>query len=108
MREFRASLVKEVLLLRRDLGALVILFVMPLLLVVSVSMVQHGTFRSMTEVQVDALRDYLVELGPVHALVNNAGGALGVASVENSSARSVCALVRLPLCTITMPKGAFT
>ncbi len=55
MREFRASLVKEVLLLRRDLGALVILFVMPLLLVVSVSMVQHGTFRSMTEVQVDAL-----------------------------------------------------
>lgn len=36
--------------------------------------------------QVDALRDYLEALGPVHALVNNAGGALGVESVEESSA----------------------
>lgn len=36
------------------------------------------------QAQVDALRDHLNELGPVHALVNNAGGALGVASVENS------------------------
>lgn len=38
------------------------------------------------QTQVDALRDYLEQLGPVHALVNNAGGALGVASVENSDA----------------------
>ncbi len=38
------------------------------------------------QAQVDALREYLVELGPVHALVNNAGGALGVESVENSPA----------------------
>ena len=29
-------------------------------------------------------------------------------SVSDSSRRSVCALVRLPLCTMTMPKGAFT
>ena len=36
--------------------------------------------------QVDALRDHLEGLGPVHALVNNAGGALGVSSVENSPA----------------------
>lgn len=36
------------------------------------------------QAQVDALRDFLQQLGPVHALVNNAGGALGVASVENS------------------------
>jgi len=35
---------------------------------------------------VDALRDYLAELGPVHALVNNAGGAFGLASVESSEA----------------------
>ncbi len=55
MREFRASLVKEALLLRRDVGALIILFVMPLLLVICISMVQHGTFKSMTEVQVDAV-----------------------------------------------------
>jgi NADP-dependent 3-hydroxy acid dehydrogenase YdfG len=34
--------------------------------------------------EVDALADYLRELGPIHALVNNAGGALGLASVEDS------------------------
>lgn len=34
---------------------------------------------------VDALRDYLADLGPVHALVNNAGGARGMGSVEESS-----------------------
>lgn len=34
--------------------------------------------------EVDALRDALVQLGPIHALVNNAGGALGLASVEDS------------------------
>ena len=33
---------------------------------------------------VDALRDYLADLGPIHALVNNAGGAFGLASVETS------------------------
>ena len=32
---------------------------------------------------VDALRDYLVGLGTVHALVNNAGGAIGLDSVED-------------------------
>lgn len=34
--------------------------------------------------EVDALRDALEQLGPIHALVNNAGGALGLASVEDS------------------------
>jgi len=35
--------------------------------------------------QVDALRDLVVGLGPVHALVNNAGGAFGLATVEAGS-----------------------
>jgi NADP-dependent 3-hydroxy acid dehydrogenase YdfG len=34
---------------------------------------------------VDALRDHLEATGPVHALVNNAGGAKGLDSVEASS-----------------------
>lgn len=34
--------------------------------------------------QVDALRDHLATGGPIHALVNNAGGAFGMASVEES------------------------
>jgi len=33
---------------------------------------------------VEALAAYLRELGPIHALVNNAGGAFGLASVEAS------------------------
>ncbi len=37
-----------------------------------------------SQADVDALRDYLAGLGPIHALVNNAGGAFGMASVENS------------------------
>ena len=36
------------------------------------------------QASVDALRDFLAELGPVNALVNNAGGAFGLASVEDS------------------------
>lgn len=36
------------------------------------------------QAQVDALRDHLAEVGPIHALINNAGGAFGVASVEES------------------------
>jgi NADP-dependent 3-hydroxy acid dehydrogenase YdfG len=35
---------------------------------------------------VDALRDFLETLGPIDALVNNAGGAFGMASVEDSDA----------------------
>jgi NADP-dependent 3-hydroxy acid dehydrogenase YdfG len=38
------------------------------------------------QAQVDSLRDYLADLGPIHALVNNAGGAFGMASVEESVA----------------------
>lgn len=34
---------------------------------------------------VDALRDYLADSGPVHVLINNAGGAKGLDSVEESS-----------------------
>jgi NADP-dependent 3-hydroxy acid dehydrogenase YdfG len=45
-----------------------------------------GTFVADVTVQsdVDALRKHLAETGPVHALVNNAGGAFGRASVEES------------------------
>jgi NADP-dependent 3-hydroxy acid dehydrogenase YdfG len=38
------------------------------------------------QADVDALRDHLAATGPVHALVNNAGGAFGLDSVENSDA----------------------
>ncbi len=38
------------------------------------------------EADVAALADHLAETGPLHALVNNAGGAKGLASVEESVA----------------------
>jgi NADP-dependent 3-hydroxy acid dehydrogenase YdfG len=37
------------------------------------------------QADVDALRDHLRETGDVHALVNNAGGAVGTDSVEGGS-----------------------
>jgi NADP-dependent 3-hydroxy acid dehydrogenase YdfG len=37
------------------------------------------------QADVDALRDHLAATGPLHALVNNAGGAKGMDSVENGS-----------------------
>ena len=37
------------------------------------------------QAEVDALRDFVAGLGPVHALVNNAGGARGMGTVEESS-----------------------
>ncbi|MDP3209499.1 MAG: SDR family NAD(P)-dependent oxidoreductase, partial [Rhodoglobus sp.] len=36
------------------------------------------------QADVDGLRDYLADLGPIHSLVNNAGGAFGMATVEKS------------------------
>ncbi|WP_403020307.1 SDR family oxidoreductase [Salinibacterium sp. GXW1014] len=36
--------------------------------------------------EVDALREWLEADGPLHALINNAGGAFGAATVEESSA----------------------
>ncbi|MCU1546087.1 MAG: Serine 3-dehydrogenase [Homoserinimonas sp.] len=46
------------------------------------------TFTADVTVQadVDALRQYLEASGPIHALVNNAGGAFGMASIEDSDA----------------------
>lgn len=35
--------------------------------------------------QVTALRDYLADRGPIHVLVNNAGGAIGRESIESGS-----------------------
>lgn len=37
------------------------------------------------QADVDALRDHLAATGPVHALINNAGGAYGLDSVESGS-----------------------
>ncbi|WP_292010143.1 ABC transporter permease [Chryseobacterium sp.] len=41
------SFIKEILLLKRDIGGIVIIFVMPLLLIVTITLIQDSTFRNL-------------------------------------------------------------
>lgn len=49
MYKFFMSVYKEMLLLKRDFGGLVILFVMPLVLIITITLIQDSTFKSVTE-----------------------------------------------------------
>ena len=55
----------------------------------------HPIVADVTEqADVDALRDEIAALGPVNALVNNAGGAFGSATVEHERPRGLARDVR--------------
>lgn len=41
------SFVKEILLLKRDIGGIVIIFVMPLLLIITITLIQDSTFKNL-------------------------------------------------------------
>ena len=41
------SYIKEILLLKRDIGGIVIIFVMPLLLIVTITLIQDSTFKNL-------------------------------------------------------------
>lgn len=41
------SFIKEILLLKRDIGGIVIIFVMPLLLIITITLIQDSTFKNM-------------------------------------------------------------
>ncbi|MXN90005.1 ABC transporter permease [Flavobacterium sp. Sd200] len=49
------SVNKEILLLKRDLGGLIILFVMPLILVITITLIQDSTFKTATETKIPVL-----------------------------------------------------
>jgi len=49
------SVNKEILLLRRDLGGLIILFIMPLVLVITITLIQDSTFKTATETKIPIL-----------------------------------------------------
>jgi len=49
MRKLLASVYKELLLLIRDIGGLAVLFLMPLLLVIVITIVQDGTFKTIKQ-----------------------------------------------------------
>lgn len=49
------SIYKEFLLLKRDFGGLVILFVMPLVLIITITLIQDSTFKSVTESKIPVI-----------------------------------------------------
>jgi ABC-2 type transport system permease protein len=55
MHKLWASTYKELLLLSRDLGGLAILFVMPLVLVVTITLIQDSSFRSINDNKIPIL-----------------------------------------------------
>jgi len=65
------SVVKEFLLLKRDLGGLIILFIMPLVLVITVTLIQDSTFKAVTDSKIQIL------------LVDNDKGSVSKTVFEN-------------------------
>ncbi|PZR18274.1 MAG: ABC transporter permease [Flavobacterium psychrophilum] len=55
MHKLLISIYKEMLLLKRDMGGLVILFIMPLCLVITITLIQDSTFKTTTESKIPIL-----------------------------------------------------
>lgn len=55
MHKLWASTYKEMLLLLRDLGGIAILFVMPMLLLVVITLVQDSTFKTISDIKISVL-----------------------------------------------------
>ena len=55
MYKLLASAYKEALLLSRDLGGIAILFIMPLVLVITITVIQDSTFKTISDVKVPVL-----------------------------------------------------
>lgn len=55
MHKLWASVKKESLLLLRDTGALIILFVMPLALIITVTLIQQGSFKTLSNAKIPVL-----------------------------------------------------
>ncbi len=46
---------KEILLLKRDIGGMIIIFIMPLILIITVTLIQDSTFKNYSEVKVPVI-----------------------------------------------------
>ena len=49
------SVLKEILLLKRDLGGVIILFIMPLVLIITVTLIQDNTFKKVSDSKIPIL-----------------------------------------------------
>lgn len=65
------SVYKEFLLLKRDFGGLIILFVMPLILIITITLIQDSTFRTVTESKIPVV------------LIDNDKGEISKSVIEN-------------------------
>jgi len=75
------SIVKEFLLLKRDLGGLIILFIMPLVLVITVTLIQDSTFKTVTDNKIQIL------------LVDNDKGSVSKTVFENLDKNNLFSVV---------------
>ena len=71
MRKLLASAYKEFLLLTRDIGGLAVLFLMPLLLVITITLIQDSTFKTIKQNKIPII------------LVDNDRGAISQSIIEN-------------------------
>lgn len=71
MYKLRMSVYKEWLLLKRDLGGIVILFLMPLVLIIAVTLIQDTTFKAVSTTRIPVL------------LVNNDNGKVAKKVADN-------------------------
>ncbi|GAA3778213.1 ABC transporter permease [Corallibacter vietnamensis] len=55
MHKLLATTKKELLLLTRDIGGIAILFIMPLVLIVTITLIQDGTFKTVTDAKIAVL-----------------------------------------------------
>ena len=55
MRKLLASTYKEVLILMRDVGGIAVLFIMPLVLVITITIIQDSTFKTIKETKIPVL-----------------------------------------------------
>ena len=55
MRKLGTSIMKEVLILIRDLGGLAIIFIMPMVLIFVMALIQDSTFRKLDETSLSVL-----------------------------------------------------
>ncbi|WP_428224385.1 ABC transporter permease [Flavobacterium sp.] len=55
MHKLWMSIYKEMILLKRDFGGLVILFVMPLVLIITITLIQDGAFKTVSDAKIPVL-----------------------------------------------------
>jgi ABC-2 type transport system permease protein len=75
------SVYKEFLLLKRDLGGVIILFVMPLVLIIAVTLIQDSTFKKVTDAKIPIL------------LINNDNGKVAQSVYDNLNKSEVFSVV---------------